>query len=192
MPSTPDRLAAYASSLLALGEAAEALPRVEADLLEVQTWLRTEPKLAQFLGDPAIANAGKQAALQELLTGRVHPVVLHFLLLAQDLGLLPYFDALVAAFRGALASRQQRASGDLFSAVPVSAERVAAIEREVGRILDRQVSLHVREDPLLLGGLRVCVSDYVFDGTVDHQLERLRTQLLADEPAPPSLRGASP
>ena len=65
------------------------------------------------------------------------------------------------------------------TARPLTPERTALIEKETGRLLGRTVSLRVRVDPKLLGGLYVRVGDFVIDGTVDTQLDALRKKPLA-------------
>jgi F-type H+-transporting ATPase subunit delta len=63
--------------------------------------------------------------------------------------------------------------------VELPAGKVAAIEAEVDRIMNRKVHLLPRVDPGMLGGVLVRVGSFVLDGTVDSRLEKFRRSLTA-------------
>jgi F-type H+-transporting ATPase subunit delta len=65
----------------------------------------------------------------------------------------------------------------LTSAVDVSQADRERYERELAQRLGRQVRLHYRRDPELIGGATIQIGDRVVDGSVRTQLQRLRQAL---------------
>ena len=66
------------------------------------------------------------------------------------------------------------------SAVPLSEEQLASVQRALGRATGRDVELSTAVDAALLGGLLVRVGGQVYDGTVRGRLRALRERLAAD------------
>ena len=181
MPSAGPEAQKYAEALVLLGEGAGDLVRVEKDLAAAMDFLERTPEVRRFLRDPRVSGEGKATALGQLLRQDLHSVVIHFLLILQEQGGLSSLPDIAEAFFQRVSVRKMKASGELVTARPLSEGQVAAIERETGRVLGKDVRLRVRVDPTLLGGLSVRVGDFVLDGTVDRQLEQFRAVLLAAE-----------
>jgi len=178
MSPANDKVENYAQALCCIASANNCSATVVADLGHLLDFIRNTPAVRQFLADDDVTAPGKQNALAELLGGQLHPLLVQFTLLlaaAGDIALLP---PLAATFAATAAGDTQTAIGEIHSAVPLSAERLAAIEAEVGRTLKREVRLQPRIMNNILGGIRVKVGDTVIDGTLDTQLEEARRQLL--------------
>ena len=178
MPSDRPDIERYASALVALGRAAEALPQIEAQLGTVLTFLEEQHAIRRFASDPNVNVNGKARALEELLGADIHPVLIHFLqvLLAQHV--FHHLNGIAAAFFAQVSARRDEITGELVSAAPLPEAKVAVIETEVGRILGKRVHLRPRVDSSIMGGLRVNVGDFVLDGTLTRQLETMRQTLL--------------
>jgi F-type H+-transporting ATPase subunit delta len=169
----------YADALLALGRATGEFARFQDDLEQACLLVRRDSRIREFLADPAVAGEGKRRALEQLLSGSIHPVILDFLLILLDQDRLRHFQLLVDVFHEKISNVRRRASGELICAAELSPEQVAAVEHEAGRILGKDVALRVRVDPGLLGGILLRVGDFVLDGSLDRQLEDARHALLA-------------
>ncbi len=179
MAARTDRAARFADALLTLAQAEDAVPQTEQDLLAVRDLISKQPRLLGFLRDPSVTDAGKRAALDELLANRIGPVTLGFMDLLLRLGALDTFDAVSETFLSAAAAADSKASGLVVSAVPLPDETVTRLEDAIGKAIGREVHLLVKIDTELLGGIKVVVGDYVVDGTIDTYLEQARLALLA-------------
>lgn len=148
------------------------------DLLHLVDFIHENVSIQQFLAAENVTDPGKQNALAELLDRRIHPLLVQFTMLiaaAGDIGLLKHIATSFAAITG---EEQLLNIGDVESAVPLSADRITAIEDEVGKTLNRKVRLRPRVVNNILGGIRIKVGDFVIDGTLDTLLEQARLQLL--------------
>ncbi len=168
---------AYALGLIHLAEACRALPRVEAELIAVQEALGERADWRRFMQDPQVTAEGKRHAVECLVGEQAHPVVIHFLCLLIEEKATQALDEIIAAFFREVADQREQISGELSTPVPISDARLALIAREAGRVIGKRVSLRVRTDRSILGGVRLKVGDFVMDGTLDHHLDRLRRRL---------------
>lgn len=180
MPPESDLAQAYAHALLALCEAADVTATVERQLGDLLEFLNKHEAIGRFAGDPTITGDGKREALDQLLTQDLHAVLMHFVLILLACGLFRELPSVAQAFSHTLAEKREHSTGELVSAHPVSDAKVALIEKEVSRILGKNVHLQARVDTGMLGGLIVRVGDFVIDGTIDHQLDAVRRNLLAE------------
>jgi F-type H+-transporting ATPase subunit delta len=172
------RVERYADALFALAEATGRLAEIEARLPAVVDLLTAHGSLRDFLANPGVANRGKSAALDEILTGQAPDLLLRFLTVLQDEGALTRLPEIQVAFHARVSGRHAARSGEVVSACPLSADRVEAIAREASRILGAPVRLRPRVAPGIVGGVRVQVGDWVLDGTVEYQLTEARRQLI--------------
>ena len=171
--------ARYARALLdvALKEKID-LARVESDLVEFAALLEQQKALSKVLLNPAVPAARKRGVVAAL-TARMRPeavVVKVLALLAERdrLGLLP---DLVAAYRDRFLDHQKVVRAEVVTATPLPPERARQIERSLARATGRTVTMSVRIDPSIIGGIVARVGGTVYDGSVVRQLARLRERL---------------
>lgn len=173
-----DKVEAYALALHAVAEANHCIEAVSADLGHLADFIHKTPSIRQFLAADNVTTPAKQNALAELLGGHLHPLLVPFTLLLAAAGDINLLAPLAAAFAAKAAGDTQTTTGEIHSAVALSPQRLAAIEAEVGRTLNRDVRLQPHVMNNILGGIRVKVGDTVIDGTLDTQLEEARRHLL--------------
>jgi F-type H+-transporting ATPase subunit delta len=67
---------------------------------------------------------------------------------------------------------------ELVSAVALSAEQQSKVEAMLKEMVGKDISLTVRVDPTILGGIVAKVGDRVIDGSTRSKLEGLRRELV--------------
>jgi F-type H+-transporting ATPase subunit delta len=169
----------YARALLDVASAERAdLTAVERDLSEFADLIARDAALREPLVNPVVPVARKRAAMVEL-TARAHVigVVAKLLVLLAERDRLILLPDLVDAFRERLLEHQHVVRAEVTTTGELPAETVRAIEKTLSKATGRTVSLSTRVDPAIVGGMVAKVGSTVYDASVAHQLERLRTKL---------------
>jgi len=176
--ATANPAEALARALLTLSETTGTTATIEQQLPGVASLCGEHAQLREFLSLSTVADKGKRRAIEDIFEGQIHPLLLQYLLLLQGEHQLRHIGDIAVAYANQLSGQRQQAAGELETVADIAPERLAEIEREVGRILDRVVTLRVRKNPSLLGGIRVRVGSFVIDGTLDTQLEKIREGMM--------------
>ncbi len=68
-------------------------------------------------------------------------------------------------------------SGILYSTIPLSKKEINSIEEAISLKEKHEVELVNKIDEKLIGGVKVCIADKVYDGSIKNKLEILKSQL---------------
>jgi F-type H+-transporting ATPase subunit delta len=169
----------YARALLdvAVQEQAD-LDAAERDLSQFAELLAGNAALREPLLNPVVPVARKRAAMVELTAkGQVIGVVAKLLVLLAGRDRLVILPDVVASFRQRLLDYRHVVQAEVTTTSELTAGELQAIERGLAKASGRTVSLATRIDPSILGGLVARVGSTVYDGSVAHQLEKMRTEL---------------
>lgn len=179
MPAADQIACCYAEALLSFARAANRLDQVSEDIATVVSLVSQNEEMRRFLADPHVKPEGKEAALRDLLVDKISPLTLKLMLAIQEQDFIARIDQVAERFYENTARLRESSTGEIVTARELPAEMVKEIEQEASRVLNQQVSLRVRVDPSLLGGVSLRVGNFVLDGTVEHQLEEFRKTLLS-------------
>jgi F-type H+-transporting ATPase subunit delta len=172
----------YARALFDVALKEADIQQVGRDLTGFAELVAGNDLLARVLSNPAIPAARKRAVVEQLLAraGGVSPVVIKLLgLLADRLILLP---DIAAAYRNRLMEQARVVRAEVVTAVPLPADRVAALQRGLAGATGRDVQLETRVDASIIGGAITRLGSTVYDGSVSRQLEKMKEALTAVAP----------
>jgi F-type H+-transporting ATPase subunit delta len=147
--------------------------------LEVAASLAGDERALEVLANPAIPGERRAEALGEMLGKRVSKPVQNLVQLMLRRGRIDELPRVAAEFRRLDDARQGVIHATATSASELTKDEVRAITARLEQQTGGHVSLDVKVDPSLLGGLIVRVGDRLIDGSVRGRLERLRNQLIS-------------
>ncbi len=179
-PATNRALASrYARALFDVA-VTEADPRaVECELANFVALFEQYAPLRRALWNPAIPVARKLAVVSEI-TGRAHyaaPLEKLLRLMAErdHLALLQH---LLDAYRRRLLDHLGIVQAEVTTAVPLTPDRLHAVEQALARATGKQVTITTQVNPAIIGGLVAKVDSTVYDGSVVRQLERIKEKMI--------------
>lgn len=167
----------YAQAALELG-----LERNELDLwrrdLGTLAGLWADPELRAYLEDVKLSKDARMARAREKLATHLSPLALNMTLVLLSRGrssLIPY---IARAFSELERQRERSVVAQVTAAREISEEQKAALSEQLSRQTAKEVTLEVRVDPTILGGLVIKIGDQLLDLSVTARLNRLREQVL--------------
>jgi F-type H+-transporting ATPase subunit delta len=171
----------YARALFDVAQKEADIEQAGRDLAAFAGLVAGSDALNRALSSPVIPAARKRAVVDQLLAkaGPIAPVVVKLLGLLADrdrLGLLP---DIAAAYRNRLMEHAKVVRAEVVTAVPIPADRVAALQRGLAGATGRDVQLEARVDPSIIGGAITRIGSTVYDGSVTRQLEKMKDALTA-------------
>lgn len=80
------------------------------------------------------------------------------------------FDSLCNDFKGIV-------EGLLYSPFSLTKEQILAIEKKISSLEGRKVSLRNVIDKSLIGGVKIQINDHIYDDSIKHHIDELKTNL---------------
>ncbi len=163
----------YALALFDLAKDGGSLPAVEGSVARLGEALAGSADLRALTQSPVVSRAQAAASIAavakslnlDALTGKFLGVLAQNRRLAELGAVTRAFASLAAAYRG-------EATAEVTSAHALSAAQVTALKAQLKSRLGRDVSVDLRVDPAILGGLVVKLGSRLFDSSI---LTRLNT-----------------
>lgn len=169
----------YAQAAFDVAREHNALDEWEADFQRLVDVLR-DPAVAEFFASPAVPEEAKQQAVQQLLPAPQQQLVRNLVLLLLERGRFAQLPDVAAVFHDLVLEARGIAIADVTTAVELSAEQARQVREQVSHIVGKQVEMHLRVDPAIIGGIVVRVGDELIDGSVRTQLNQLRRRMVGE------------
>jgi F-type H+-transporting ATPase subunit delta len=138
--------------------------------------------LRKALTSPGVPLGIKQNIARELLA--LQPpskIVARLVSLIVENDDMDEMDLIVDAFEQRVLDLHHVVRAEITSAVPLSSDRVAAIEAALASATGSRVVVTPRVDAALLGGVVAKVGSRVYDGSIARHLARIRARLVSGE-----------
>ncbi len=131
------------------------------------------------LRNPARPLRERTDLVDALLASRVPEPVLKLVGLMVERGRVDRIGAVAAEYRRMLNELNGVVEAVAKTAMPLTTDETAALQKKVAGMTGRTVDLRVEVDESLIGGITVRVGDTLYDASVRGRLERLRERLVA-------------
>jgi F-type H+-transporting ATPase subunit delta len=165
----------YAAALFDLADSKKALDAVAGDLTSLQKMIGESDDLRLLMNSPildreqqtkAMAAIAKAAGFNDLTQKFVG-------LVAQNRRLFT-LSAMIKAFLKQLADRRGEMTAEVTAARALTSDQQAAVAEAIKRAVGSKVSIDVKVDPSLLGGLVVRVGSRMIDSSLKTKLQKLQ------------------
>ena len=136
-----------------------------------------EPDFIRLLCTPNLSVQERCKILDDSFRGNVHPYVLNFMKILTEKGYIRHFPECCKTYK----ERYNTDNGILpvtaITAVSLNPAQAEKLTEKLCQITGKQVKLHNRVDPAILGGVRLDYDGKRLDDTVSHRLDAVRSLL---------------
>jgi F-type H+-transporting ATPase subunit delta len=167
--------ARYAAALFDLADERRILDEVASDLRQLRAMVEESSDLLRLIRSPILSRDQQSKGIEALAEAAgLSPLVRDFLAVVARNRRLFAAPAMIEAFLAKLAARRGEVTAEVFSAQPLSEAQLAALNEQLRRSIGSRVSVDVRVDPGLIGGLVVKLGSRMVDGSIKSKLQRLQ------------------
>jgi F-type H+-transporting ATPase subunit delta len=165
----------YAAALYELADEGKALDSVAGDLSALQAALDRSEDMRRLVRSPILDREAQWKAMAALLEKMgAHELTGKFLGVVTANRRLFALSGIVKAYLAELASRRGEVTADVVTAHPLSDSQSKALDAALKKALGGKVSIALRVDPSILGGLIVKVGSRMVDSSLRTQLQKLK------------------
>ena len=169
----------YAGALYELAVEAKSTEAVLSDLTGLKNLMAENAELNAAIKSPVFARAEQAKAITAIMEkAGSNSLTIKFLGVIADNGRLFELPQIIQAFAEEVARRNGQVSAEVISAVSLDGQRQKAVEEIVAKLAgSKNISLEMKIDPSLLGGLVVRIGSRLFDTSVKTKLNRLEAAM---------------
>lgn len=168
----------YAESLFDLAKEENKVTQYLDDIKLVGEVLDSDPQIVQFFNHVLIGNDKKIQLLDQSFKGNVDQYVLNFLKLLVQSRRIRYIDDIVKSYIKLSNQYLGIEEGMIYTPYELTDQQIQDIEKAISQKENKKVTLKVSIDPSLLGGIKVQISNRIYDGTIKNKVEMLKKELL--------------
>ena len=169
----------YAGALYELAVEAKSTDVVLSDLTVLMRLMAENAELNAVIASPLYARAEQGKAVMTIMEkAGANSLTIKFIAAIADNGRLFALPQIIEAFLEEVARRNGQISAEVISAVSLDVQRQKAVEETVAKLArSKNISLEMKVDPSLLGGLVVRIGSRLFNTSVKTKLKRLEAAM---------------
>ena len=169
----------YASALYALADDTGNINEIVADLNDLAKLVADNDDIKMLISSPALTRSEQLAGITAITQkAGADAMTVKFLGTLAENGRLCALPKIISVFLDEHARRQGQISAEVVSAVELDANRKASVEKAVASLAGNdKLSLSMRVDPSLIGGLVVRIGSRMIDSSIKTKLSRLETAM---------------
>ncbi len=165
----------YASALFELAQEERQLEQVEQDLTTFQQLLNESEDLRRLVRSPVFSSDEQLAAISAVLDRvGIGGLAGNFLKLAARNRRLFALPDMIKAFHAMCARARGEVEADVISAFPLKDEQMQELKNALKGSVGKDVKVHLKVDPKLLGGLVVKIGSRMIDSSLRTKLNSLK------------------
>lgn len=168
----------YAESLFDLAIEENKVNQYLQDIKLVNEVLESDRKIVQFFSHVLIDNNVKYQLIDKAFQDNVDKYVLNFLKLLVQSRRIRYIDDIVKCYIDLSNQYLGIEQGTIYTPFELSNQQIKDIEKAISKKESKKVTLDVKIDPSLVGGVKVQINHRVYDGTIKNKVEMLKKELL--------------
>lgn len=166
----------YAQAIFDLAKQDDKLDQWAADLAGL-SYAFSKPDVQNYLENPKTGRESKVSFVSGVLSNEVSPEALRLAQLLVQRNRQNDLPTINTEFTKMWNRLRGIEIAEVTTAVPVSPEEEAVIRDKLSAMTNKQITVEMKVDPSIIGGVVARVGDTLIDGSVRTRLQNLRKQL---------------
>lgn len=169
----------YAAALYQLATNSKQVDSILQELNLFNQLIEENEQLQKLVYSPVFGSDEKSAAITQLLRkAKAKDLVVQFVGTIAKNGRLFAIKEIISAFNKEVEIKRGKVSAEVVSAIPLDEKRIAQIHKSILSISGaKDVSLKMRVDSSLIGGLVIRIGSRMFDTSLKTKLKRLEVAM---------------
>lgn len=167
----------YGLALYSLALDLDKVFEYQKEIKELSHIFKENADFIMVLGSSFLPIEERQEILRKTLVG-VDKNIMSFILVIMDnnrvneiLDIFDSFNSYCNEYRGVK-------EGLVYSTVKLDQKVISQIEEKIAKIENNKVELKNIIDPSLIGGVKIVIHDHIYDGSIKHHIEMMKTDLM--------------
>ncbi len=170
----------YADALFQLAKEKNQLESVANELDLVKEVAESTPQFIRYLTHPKVTSTEKRKFIQTTFGQSLSEMSLHTLFLLIDRKRIDSLILMIKQFQALAYEASGMAEAIVYSAKPLTEEEKQQVALTFAKKVNKGNLVVVNiVNPDLLGGIKVRIGDYIYDGSIQAQLGKLERELIA-------------
>ena len=167
----------YGLALYSLAVDLDKVSEYQAQVKELSHIFIENADFITVLGSSFLPLEERQEILRKTLVG-VDEHIMAFILVIMDnnrtnemLDIFTCFNSYCNEYRGV-------SEGLIYSTIKLDQKVISQIEAKIAKMENNKVELRNVIDPSLIGGVKIVIHDHIYDGSIKHHVEMMKSDLL--------------
>jgi len=167
--------ARYANAAYTAASKADALEKVEGDLLALKQTAETSEAFSSFLENPLISRDAKEKQMTSLLKGKTTATTLNLMTTLAGNARLGELTKIVDTYEALMKAKRGEVEAVIISAEPLTKAQTDAVTTAMKSQVEKgkKVILSTKVDPSIGGGLQVQIGDQFLDLSVTSRIDEI-------------------
>ena len=170
---------------MALFSLALELNQVDSFQEEVKAWrevFKDNQEIYEVLSSRFLGKDERKEIFEKISHG-MNPHIHDFLMIVIDNNRMSNLDDILLAFNTYCNEHKGIKEGYVYSVSPLDKKTIETLNNKISKLEKVKVELHNVIDKSLIGGIKVIISDHVYDDSLKFHLDNLRQSLMKKEDA---------
>ena len=167
----------YASALLSIAKEEKKVVEYKLSLIEIDDFLSSHIDVDEYLKSYFVDASSKYEVIDLITKDFKLENLTNFLKLLIKKHRLNILKRIAKEFVEISNEELNVLEGIVYSTIPLSEKEIKKLEDACKSKLSQDVELKNKIDPSLIGGVKIAISDHVFDGSIKGKLESLKLNL---------------
>lgn len=164
----------YSEALLELSQEQDCTSEIREQLDACSQVWKDNPELILLLEHPKVLRKDKEALLHQVLDSSMHPLLVRFIDVLIHNNCAAYVPQAYDALLEAINDAENKEVVTVETARPLDSDQQKRLQEVLSEKLKKNIVLDIKENPALIGGLRVQTKEYVLDNTVIAKADRIK------------------